>query len=280
MRTAIWGDGPVGRGLAVALSHASEVVLVGPEGAGRRTLELSASGAIRGRASVELLESSDRPAADMGILAVKAYDAATAAADMLGVESILCVSNGIGFEEELPGQVRERLEYAPLTYGFRRLVDHVEAAPGMVFLGSSSAFLGLFRESGLAVEAADDLPSVRWAKWAVNSIINPLGAITGLPNNALLDAGLGELAGVLLEELKLLVPKEKRHAALGSAKRMLDRLLAESGNRCSMLQDIDAGRRTEIDYLTGLCGKRLPGRCPTAFALSSLVRALEADHPR
>lgn len=270
----------MGRGLAVALSRSADVTLVGPEGAGRKTLELRATGAIEGSTSVRRLEPFDRPEAGIGILAVKAFDMAEACRHIGHIDRILCVSNGIGFEEELSATLVRRLRFAPLTYGFRRVGDSVEVSAGKVFIQRSSTFLELFAESGLELEAVNNITAVRWAKWIVNSVINPLGSLTALPNNRLAGAGLKGLMDQLLEELRQPVPEELRKEALGTARAMLARLLADSGNRCSMLQDIDSGRRTEVDYLTGLCEKRLPGRCPTAYALSSLVRALEADHSR
>jgi ketopantoate reductase len=40
-----------------------------------------------------------------------------------------------------------------------------------------------------------------------------------------------------------------------------------------MLQDILAGRRTEIDFLTGFHEKQLQDKCPTAASVTGLIRA-------
>ena len=279
MRLALWGDGSVGRGLAVALSRCTDVVLVGPAGSGRGTVRIDSRGALEGSAVVDAAESTDRPIADLAVMAVKAYDLAAALRDASRVPHILCICNGMGLDSEIPATVGGSLEYGLLTYGFRATKGNtVETSPGSVFLSEGSAFEEVLVEAGLALSIVEDITSVRWAKWMVNSVVNPLGALTRLPNHRLLEAGLGAVVEALIEELEQVVPAGFRETSAKMARSMLEHLLSASPNRCSMLQDVEAGRRTEIGYLTGLCAKRLPGRCPTAFAVTSLVRALEADH--
>lgn len=279
MRTAVWGDGSVGKGLAVALSRCADVLLVGPAGSGRGTVRIDSRGALEGSALVDAAESADRPEADIALMAVKAYDLSDALRDASGVPHILCLCNGMGLEPEIPNSLMETLEYGLFTYGFRTTSGNsVETTPGSVFLSEASVFEEVLAEAGLALTIVEDITSVRWAKWMVNSVINPLGALTRLPNDRLLEAGLGAVVEALMEELEQVVPAGFRETSVEMARSMLEHLLSASPNRCSMLQDVEAGRRTEIGYLTGLCTKRLPGRCSTAFAVTSLVRALEADH--
>lgn len=279
MRTAVWGDGSVGRGLAVALSRCTDVVLVGPAGSGRGTVRIDSSGALEDSAVVDAAESADRPEADIALMAVKAYDLSDALRDASAVPHILTLCNGMGLESEVPNSLMGTLEYGLLTYGFRATRGNtVETSPGSVFLSESSAFEEVLAEAGLALTIVEDITPVRWAKWMVNSVINPLGALTRQPNDRLLAAGLGAVVEALMEELEQVVPAGFRETSAKMARSMLEHLLTASPNRCSMLQDVEAGRRTEIGYLTGLCTKRLPGRCPTAFTVTSLVRALEADH--
>ncbi len=271
----------MGRGLAVALSRIAGVVLVGPEGSGRGTVRIDSSGAIEGTAVMDAAESADRPEADLALMAVKAYDLAAALRDASASSHILCLCNGMGMEPEIPKAGKEALEYGLLTYGFRAVsANRVETTPGSVFITAGNLFQEVLGDAGLALNPVDDIMPVRWAKWMVNSVINPLGALTGLSNDRLIAAGLASLIETLSDELLQAVPDRYRTAAGEMAESMLAHLLTGSKNRCSMLQDVEAGRRTEIDYLTGLCARRLPGKCPAAFALSSLVRALEADHPR
>jgi ketopantoate reductase len=145
----------------------------------------------------------------------------------------------------------------------------VRTSPGVIYVGNESKARRLFQNSRIPAVPVSDITSVVNAKWLVNSIINPLGALTGLPNDRLLPAGLQPLVDTLFDELSRLVPKESHE----QARQMLAGLLESSGNLCSMLQDLRAGNPTELRWLTGLAEEKLPGGCPTARVLCALVRA-------
>lgn len=188
----------------------------------------------------------------------------------------ICVSNGMGLEEEWGPGWEDRVEPALLTAGFLlSSPDRILTAPGAVIVRAAGAAETLFSGSPIPIEISTDLETARWAKWLANSVINPLGALTGLPSDRLRPAGLGPLIRELAEELAAVIPPVHRTHAVPAAARMLEFLLEHSPNRCSMLQDLDAGRRTEIAHLTGLCLSRNPGGCPGAERLSALVRARE-----
>jgi 2-dehydropantoate 2-reductase len=105
-------------------------------------------------------------------------------------------------------------------------------------------------------------------------VINPLGAITRLPNHRLLSAGLEDALEILFEELLSAVPEEFRTSAGKEALGMMTRLLSSSPNRCSMLQDMEAGRPTEIDYMTGLCSELTGAACPASVCITGMVKAM------
>ncbi len=92
-----------------------------------------------------------------------------------------------------------------------------------------------------------------WSKLAVNCIINPLTAVHRCLN--------GELAGrqELVLEVTLLcdeVARISRAAGFADVAAALPQTVAAviagtANNRSSMLQDVENGKRTEIDYITG-----------------------------
>ncbi len=255
-RVLVWGDGAVGKGLSVALaSTAREVVLVGPPGSGRGTAVLASEGPLSGRAAVRRAESGDALGADVSLLAVKAYDLAEVAPRVRGSGALpaVCVANGMGLESVWGPGWADEVEPAVLSMGFRELgPGRVATSPGEVVCPEGGAGARLFVETDLPLREVGDIEVSRWAKWLVNSVINPLGALTGLPNDRLLRAGLGGAVRMLLEELVPVVPEGLRPEAVPEARGMLERLLDRSDNRCSMLQDLERGRRTEIGFLTGL----------------------------
>jgi len=272
----IWGDGAVGRGLAVALSGNLEVFLAGPAGSGRGRSAITAFGALRGNAVVEKIESGDNVHCDYCILALKAYDLNLAAdAAMKSTDGqCICLSNGMGLETEWGDSWRDRVEPAVLTAGFF-LQDKglIEVTEGDLIVSAGREAEHIFSESFLNVVPTEKIETVRWAKWLTNSVLNPLGALSGLRNNQLLKAGLGAAAEQLFTELSRVVPAGIRNDAVEKAGKMLSFLFESSSNRCSMLQDIIAGRKTEIEFLTGLYKKRLRRRCPAAAVVTDMIKA-------
>lgn len=271
----VWGDGAVGKGLAVALSGYLNILLVGPAGSGRGTIEIEAAGAIHGKAAVEKIESGDQIHCDYCIAALKAYDLKSAAESVMKSTDgcCICLTNGMGLEEEWGESWEERVEPAVLTAGFLlRNSNFVETTEGDLIVSSGGNAEELFIRSPLHVVSTEEMEIARWSKWLANSVINPLGALSGLRNNQLFKAGLKAVADTLFTELTQVIPSELRDAAAVKAEEMLDFLFESSSNRCSMLQDIVAGRRTEIDFLTGLHEKRLQVKCPTAASVTDLVR--------
>ncbi len=278
-RLAIWGDGAVGTGLAVALSSCGSVLLVGPPGSGRGSITIESVGAFPGSAVVEKVECLDRIAAELCLVAVKAYDLAEVSgpATRCTDGACICVSNGMGLERMWGDSWENRVEPAILTAGFGPGPvpgRSVETTFGDVIVSSEGSAGGLFGTSPIPVRFTDSMEMLRWGKWLVNSIINPLGAITGLPNDRLLGAGLEDAIEVLFEELLPVVPDEYRSYAGSEALSMMTHLLGSSSNRCSMLQDIDAGRRTEIDFMTGLCMENAGRRCPASACITGLLKAM------
>lgn len=277
----IWGDGAVGTGLAVVLSPRFEVTLVGPPGSGRGRRELESTGAFPGTASVNKVESGDGVHASHCLVAVKAYHISSVAGPAMDSADgkCVCLSNGMGLEEEWGEAWKERVEPAILTAGFGLTGENrVETFPGRLTLSPGGASESVFAGSGIPVVPTDSMEVMRWGKWLVNSVINPIGAITGLRNSELLDAGLGDTIEVLFRELIEVVPPEHRPAAGREALKMMKELLSSSFNRCSMLQDLEAERRTEIDFLTGLCRDLPQADCPAALCLTGLVRAMSARY--
>jgi len=150
----------------------------------------------------------------------------------------------------------------------------VEISEGDLIVSSGGSASDLFTESFLHIVPTFEMEIVRWSKWLVNSVINPLGALSGLRNNQLLKAGLGTAIDTLTAELSGVIPAEMRDAASVKAGEVMDFLLESQPNKCSMLQDILSGRRTEIDYLTGLYKRKLKeDECPSAAIIFDLVSA-------
>ncbi len=135
------------------------------------------------------------------------------------------------------------------------------------------------RAASLPTELSQDFAPVFWAKLAANCAINPLTALHGVANGALLD--LPELRGTLetvAREVGSVAAVEGVRLERDPAGTALEVAEATAGNRSSMLQDLARGAQTEIDALNGAVtaeGRRLAVATPVNERLFRLVRARE-----
>ncbi|MCD4708738.1 MAG: hypothetical protein K8S62_13475 [Candidatus Sabulitectum sp.] len=267
------GDGAVGTAVAVALSGPrGKVVLAGPRGTPEKNRVFVTEGYLSKSAEVFHTSIDRIPPGEFVIVALKAFSIRDAVPHIRKIcnGKLICLSNGMGLGEEW-GELAEEVEYVVLSMGFRKTGPTTAlTTDGIVYCETCGRAAGIFTASGIPVEEVTDINELRWAKWYANSIINPIGALTGIENNRLIRAGLYPLIEKLSSEISAIMPSRR---ALAEGQRILEWLLEHSSNKCSMLQDIERGLPTEIDFLTGLCTKRLKDKCPTASILVSLVEA-------
>lgn len=111
----------------------------------------------------------------------------------------------------------------------------------------------LLADAGLAPQWQAAMRPFLWRKAIVNAGINPLGALYGVRNGALLDRPeLWSLSQALVREAVGLA--ERARVALPSGdlvETVRATLTATRDNRCSMLQDVAAHRPTETEQITG-----------------------------
>ena len=139
---------------------------------------------------------------------------------------------------------------------------------------------GVLELAGFKVRAQDDELRMLWAKAAFNAAINPLGAACAVENGQIIEEpALRDLA------LKALAEAVDAAAAAGHPldyPDLADKLLRGGRiaprQRNSMLQDLSAGRRTEIRAIIGPFIKVARKRrvaTPTLELLNALVSRLE-----
>ncbi|MCL4368300.1 MAG: 2-dehydropantoate 2-reductase [Actinobacteria bacterium] len=127
-----------------------------------------------------------------------------------------------------------------------------------------------------------DVRAPLWRKLLANTSTNPVAAITGLTGYGLLDsAPASALIRALAEETAAVAKANGiRFDVIDAAGDFVLQTLAFVGhNKVSMLQDIEAGRRTEVDNLNLAVvaeGERLGVATPLNWAIGQLVRALES----
>ncbi len=121
-----------------------------------------------------------------------------------------------------------------------------------------------------------------WNKLIVNASINPLGAISGQPNGALIRSpSLRSVLRALILECQRVAQKESgyRFDLSGTIERMI---LKTGENRNSMLVDIESGKKTEIDFLNGAIirfAEKHDIPVPVNRTITSLIKKKESDPP-
>jgi 2-dehydropantoate 2-reductase len=207
----------------------------------------------------------------------------------------LCLSNGIGHMERLANYLgKHRVLGASTTHGAIRI------GPGEVRWTSRGAIrigapdesdlepveprvdrlISAMDEAGLNPGWSEDIQKALWTKLLLNVAINPVCAIAGVLNGELLlQPELFETGLAAMEEAGRIASAEGVDLSdLDLAQALEDLCRATADNRVSMLQDIMAGRITEIDAICGEVIKRGEGLgipTPRNQTLHALIKGIE-----
>jgi len=257
-------------------------------------LRLSGAGDVVGRLRATA-DAEELPACDFGIVATKAMHtepaiAATAHAFVDG--SVCTVQNGLGNEEALAGHVARVIRGTTFPAG--RVVEpgHVQwDVKGDTTLGPFEPSPAPLEEverlaeactrAGLPTEAVADARGPQWRKVIFNAATNPIGALTGLTHGRVCeDAALRKLVSGLVDEGKA-VAAAQGIVLDADPEELIDHAARPDvayDHKASMLQDVEARRATEIDYLNGgivRFGRELGVPTPLNEAILALVKGLE-----
>lgn len=299
MRVAVVGCGAIGSLFAAHLGTLEDVEVWAydvdaqhVDAIVRRGLRVSGAADLHVRIEATT-NAAALPACDFGIVATKANHtrealAATAAAFKEG--AVCSVQNGVGCEEIIA-------EYVPAVMRGTAFPAGRLAEPGhVVWDTEGKTSIGPFEpqpapmekverlartlnDAGLATSALADARGAQWTKLIFNAATNPLGALTRLAHGRVceLDQVRDLASGVVAEGTAVA-------AALGIAldddpDALIDHAaVAAYDHQASMLQDVLAGRPTEIDFINGgICtfGEQTGVPTPLNQALWALVRGLE-----
>jgi len=231
------------------------------------------------------------------LFCVKAYDTQAAAdawaAVDRGTATLITLQNGLGNADILASQFGpERVLAGTTSTGCTSLGDgqlqlnHL----GQVQLGAMSPLgqarlqqaVAALNAAGLPALADQDIRRTLWAKLFVNVGINALTALTGRRNGQLLDAGeTQELMELLVAEAVTVARAAGLEFDLRAVLQQVFAIARATGNnRSSMLQDIERGRRTEVDMINGAVvttAQRLGLAAPVNQTLRLLVKTVEKD---
>lgn len=203
---------------------------------------------------------------------------------------IVLLQNGMGVRELLQNELpNATILHALSTEGaFRTERFHVtHAGFGDTVIGSiypdkhdTTRSIVQSLQCERPISFASDIEQRLWLKLAVNSVINPMTAIHRCRNGELLQHKNFDITLTqLCEELAQVVRAE--HIDLNSLQ-MRDEVYRviqmTAHNKSSMLQDIEAGRSSEVDFINGFIVRRAlmhTLQCPLHAQLLHAVHALQ-----
>ncbi len=235
----------------------------------------------------EAFAPADAPPAEWVLLLVKTGDTAEAAATALAMQpqGVLSLQNGL-----VEAELRQVCGALPAGQGittegaFRDGARVEPAGAGETLVPPGfDAVAGLLAAAGLRARVEPDIVAARLAKLLVNLAINPLAALYRVTNGELLAPPYrAQLEALVAEAWPVLRAEGLALDEAAAHARVVAVATATGANRASMLQDVLASRRTEIDAITGVLlalAERQGVEVPTHRAVLARVKRAEAGRP-
>jgi len=260
----------------------------------RDGLRLSGAGEVVSRPRA-VSDAAALPPCDFGIVATKAMHtsaAIAATAEAFADGCVATVQNGLGNEEAIAAHAERVIRGTTFPAG--KLVEpgHVQwDVKGDTTLGpfepkpapaaEIERLAAACTRAGMPTAAVADARGPQWHKVIFNAATNPIGALTGLTHGRVCEnPELRELVSGLVDEGKAVAGAQGIELD-ADPEDLIDHAARPDvayGHKASMLQDVEARRPTEIDYLNGgivRFGDEHGVPTPLNRAVWSLVKGLE-----
>jgi 2-dehydropantoate 2-reductase len=273
MRICVVGCGAVGSLFAANLAQLDDVEVWAYDAAREHVeainasgLRLSGAGQVVGRLRATT-DAGELPACDFGIVATKAMHTAPAieaTAHAFADGCVATVQNGLGNEETLARHVERVIRGTTFPAGKILEPGHVQwDVKGDTTLGPYDDRVPLERveeladactRGGMPTQAVADARGPQWRKVIFNASTNPIGALTGLTHGRVCERpDLRALVSGLVDEGKAVAGAQGIELD-ADPEALIDHAAQKHvayDHKASMLQDVEARRQTEIDYLNG-----------------------------
>ncbi len=303
MRICIVGCGAVGSLFAANLATLDDVEVwafdlyqAHVDAIERDGLRLSGAGTVHARLHATS-DAAALPPCDFGIVATKAMHAdaaigATAAAFADG--AVASVMNGVGNEETLARHVGRVIRGTTFPAGKLLAPGHVQwdvkgdttfspFEPAPASMEQVERLAEACTRGGMPAHAVADARPAQWRKVIFNASSNPLGALTGLTHGRVCERpDLRALVSGLVSEGKA-VAAAQGITLDADPEELIDHAAKPEvayGHKASMLQDVEARRQTEIDFLNGgiaRYGREVGVPTPLNDTITALVKGVEAS---
>lgn len=188
----------------------------------------------------------------------------------LGVKSVMRAVVNFGSVPIGPSHIRVAFHHRP------HFLQELDPASKEAAIG----ICNVLTECGLDTHHTDQIRNMVWSKTVNNSCMNPVCAVTGKTMFEVMnDPILVNLVDSLLKEGVAVARANEFALGPDYYPFCVDYIKDAGHHKPSMLQDIEAGRRTEIDFINGKIieyGARAGMPTPYNTTLRALVKALES----
>jgi 2-dehydropantoate 2-reductase len=303
VRVCIVGCGAVGSLFAANLAQLEDVEVWAydayrehVDAINERGLRLSGADEVVGRLRATA-DAAELPACDVGIMATKAMHTAAAVAataHAFADGAVASVQNGVGNEETIAEHVGRVIRGTTFPAGKLLEPGHVqwdvkgdttfgpfEASPARA--DEIERLADACTRGGMPAAAVTDARPAQWRKVIFNAATNPVGALTGLTHGRVCERpDLRALVSGLVNEGKA-VAAAQRIVLDADPEQLIDHAARPEvayGHKASMLQDVEAHRATEVDYLNGgiaRFGREHGVPTPLNDAIVALIKGVEAS---
>lgn len=303
MRVCVVGCGAVGALFAANLAQLDDVEVWAydvwrehVDAINNDGLTLTGAGEVVGRLRATA-DPAEIPPCAFGIVATKSMHTGSAVAEVAHAfreGSVCSVQNGVGNEEAIAAHVERVIRGTTFPAG--RVV-----APGRVQWDvKGDTTIGPFEprptpmseierladactRAGMPTKAVTDARGPQWRKLIFNASTNPIGALTGLTHGRVCeDPALRALVTALVDEGKAVASAQGIQLD-EDPEGLIDyaaRPDVAHDHKASMLQDVEARRPTEIDFLNGgvaRFGRRHGVPTPLNDAVTALIKGVECS---
>jgi 2-dehydropantoate 2-reductase len=213
--------------------------------------------------------------------------------DRIKDTEVASLQNGVG-NEEIIAEYTSRVIGGTIITGFEwqgPASVHVSVEAGPVRLGRFPAgidapvqrLVRAFCSAGVRAEASPRITADIWAKTLYNCALNPLGALMDVPYGVLAEPHAWGIIEHIIREAFGVIGAEGVELAWKDADAYLAylrsfQLPATANHHSSMLQDMRAGRMTEIDFMNGAVARRAAGfgvPAPVNATIAALIHFRE-----
>jgi 2-dehydropantoate 2-reductase len=302
MRVCVVGCGAVGSLFAAALAQVEDVEVwaydlaqAHVDAINAHGLRLTGAGEVHARGIQATSDAGLLPPCELGLVATKAMHteaAIEATAHAFRDGCVASVQNGVGNEETIAGHVERVIRGTTFPAG--KILE-----PGVVQWDvKGDTTFGPFEPSpapaeavarladactrgGMPSAAVPDARGAQWRKVIFNASTNPVGALTGLTHGRVCELPpLRAFVSALVDEGKA-VAAAQGIVLDADPEALIDHAAKPEvayGHKASMLQDVEARRQTEVDYLNGgivRFGREHGVPTPLNEAVVALIKGME-----